>query len=397
MISSLARGRVRFITRSFAPMLFGAIAGACRAPTDGATGAGPEPPRVTGLEVDAREVPHFFTAFSHAGWSFSSPIQTQPYDTPRCRENPDALCLTAYVFRQQWSAVRDWQTVGAWARHADHRGHLYVVGDAVHDGDYADNPALFAKDYCTFVKNVRAVDGSAQFSPGLVEDWATDEWLNAFARALLSVYRGGSCSFNPVSEWEFNLHGRWSEGLAGAQAYVDRRAAWAASQRAPLAAPMVLSGWTLGSTGDDVADDDPAYVARLREFKAWLFAHDNVILARYHDYEPWPEGNPNPHPLTKAGGLTATGRAYAEVTGRIAGARVVHPSATCTWVAEITGGSAPYAFAWSLNGASASASSAISVKSESGFTLEMIVTDASGGRSRAKIEVKVNLDAPPCL
>jgi hypothetical protein len=348
--TSLARSRVRLVIGSCAPVIIGALLGACRTPGDDPAEFGPEQPTVVALQIAPRDVPEFFTM--------------------RGRDTLDAS-----AYRQQWNDVRDWSTVAEWARDPDHRGRLYVVGEAVHDSSkYADDPALFARDYCAFVRGVRAVDGMAQFSPGLIEDWVSEDWLTGFANALLGLARGGSCSFNPVSEWEFAVHPpRWSNGLVDIEAYVDRKAAWATAQRSPLNAPMVLA-WTLDPDG--AAEDDSAYVNRVREFKAWLFAHDDVIGSRY---------------------LGTPGPAFAGVTARIAGAKLVHPSAACVWVVETTGGSEPYAFKWLMNGATVSTSPAISVKSESGFLLELIAADRSGGASRAKLRVETSLDAPPCL
>src|SRR5207253_8077502 len=118
-----------------------------------------------------------------------------------------------------------------------------------------------------------------------------------------------------------------------------------------IAAPLVLSAWTVSWGGDDVADNDPGYLARLREIKTWLFAHEKVVMARYGVYEPYPIASPGPHPLTDVdGNLNPTGRVYAEVTGRIAGPKSIRPRTNCAWLAERTGGSAPFTSEWLVTG-----------------------------------------------
>jgi hypothetical protein len=372
------------------------VAGCGREPT--------APPPITAPPpTDGRAVPGFFFAWSWLGNAYASPIPTQPYDVSQCPEHPTAPCLNAAVYRQQWNDVLDWHSVAAWAGDPKHRGHLFIIGDAVHDsagfgGLYADNPVLFAADYCAFVRGVRAVDSTAEFTPGLMEDFASEAWLNDLAAAIVALHDGGHCSFHPVSEWEFNLYPRWSQGIAEFKAYVDRKAAWAASRPAPVGVPLVLGAWTLGWGGDDIPNDDPAYLVRLREVKAWLFAHENVRMVRYLALEPWPADKPDPHPLAdKNGNLNATGRVYAEVTGRIAGPRLVRPRTTCRWIAERTGGSAPYMYKWLVNGAPAATQPWIDrVGSDSGFVLTMIVTDAAGASSTATLDVTVSEKAPVC-
>ena len=345
----VSASRFRFAISSFARIVcLGAIVTACRAPTETPPESGPPQPTIGMTPIASRDVPGFFTVIT--GDSL----------------NPDE-------YRQQWNDVLDWRTVADWARMPDHRGHLFVVGRSVYDSvSYASSPSRFARDYCAFVKGVRAADAMAQFSPGLIDDTASEEWLDGFAATLLRMYRSGYCSYNPVSEWEFVLRRRWSDSVAGAKSFVDDRVKWT-SRWGPLAVPSVLA-WTLDAEGE-IARDDSVYVNRMREFKSWLFAHDNVIGSR---------------------ALGIPGAVYGEATGRIAGPRVVHPSATCIWVAE-TAGASPVAFTWLMNGVEVSTQSSISIKWESGFTLELIVSDATGGRSRAKIAVEVSLDAPACL
>jgi hypothetical protein len=366
-------------------------------PTSGVT--------IAPVGLQARAFPGFFMAFSWPGNAYTSPIPTQPYDASQCPENPNAPCLNDAVYRQMWNDLLDWKAVADWA--ATHPGHLYILGDGLHTsggmaGRYKDDPALLATEYCTFVRQVRAVDPTSDFTPGLIEPWVKEPWLEAFAAALLAVTQAGNCTSRPLVEWEFNHYPRWSEGVAGFQAYVEKRVAWAMSLPAPIAAPVYWSAWTVsygGSFGtDDVPDDDPRYLARLRELKAYLFGRENIVGARALTFEPWVPEHPDPHPLTdKDGKLNATGLVYAEVTGRIAGPKVVSSLSSCSYVAETTGGPAPYTFKWLANGVEVSTQPAIAVvKPDAPFALELIVTDATGGWSSAKLDVSVSAGEPPC-
>jgi hypothetical protein len=160
----------------------------------------------------------------------------------------------------------------------------------------------------------------------------------------------------------------------------------------------MLSAWVMGFGQDDVPNDDPAYLERLRLFKAFLFQHKNVVGSRALTFEPWSPEKPDPHPLAdKNGNLNATGKIYAEVTGRIAGPTVIRPGSSCAWVAEKTGGSAPFTYQWLSNGVEVATSAAISiVDPASDFALEMRVTDGAGGHNTARISVTVKADAPAC-
>lgn len=364
----------------------------------------PTPPlagdNVTPLTIPARDVPDFFTAFSWYGNNYTSPIRTIQYDASQCPENPNAVCLTDAAYQLQWNDVVDWQPVATFA--ATHPGHLYIVGDGLHNDGYAgrynNDTGLLAKEYCDFVRNVRARDPTSKFTPGLIEPWATDAWLNAFTQAMVAQVQAGTCSTRPIAEWDFNMYGAWSQGLQGIENYVDIKEAWAMSLPSQVAAPLMLSAWVMGFGQDDIPNDDPAYLERLRLFKAFLFQHKNVVGSRALAYEPWAPVNPDPHPLAdKNGNLNATGKAYAEVTGRIAGPTVVRPGSSCAWVVEKTGGSAPFTYKWLSNGAEVATSAAISIAGpDSNFSLEMIVTDGTGGQSTARIDVTIEADAPTC-
>jgi hypothetical protein len=344
----------------------------------------------------------FFMSWSWPGNVYTSPIPTQPYDVSQCPENPNAPCLNPSVYRQQWNDVWDWQSVADWA--LSNPGHLYIVGDEVDHGGFGDrytnSPSTYADEYCAFVRNVRLSDPYAAFSPSgfshLVQDW----WLNDFVSWVLILYQGGNCSSSyPIGEWTFHKFGNWSQGLSGFMQYVNDRAAWAVSRPAPLGQRMVLGAWTLGWVGDDVPNDDPAYVARLREAKAALFQNKNIKLSRYFAFEPWPAENPEPHPLADAAGnLNATGQAYAEVTGRINGPTVVRPSVPCSWSAQTTGGPPPYTYQWWVNYVPVTTSEWLDYTNlGSGFVLQMRVTDGNGAQSMATINVSVSSSAPTCL
>jgi Bacterial Ig-like domain (group 2) len=353
-------------------------------------------------------VSNFFTVFSWP-WPksiYTSPIPTQIYDVSQCPENPNAPCLDDNVnqYRVQWNDVWDWQGVADWAADPRHRGHLYTVGDDLNNGSfgglYTDNPKLYAADYCTFVRNVQRVDPTAEFSPTMIHDNIEDWWLNDFANGVLSAYKSGKCGDKPISEWIFNRYPPWSLGLSGFTDYMGRHADWAVSLPPPLGAPLVAGAWVLGWGGDDVPDDDPAYIARLREAKAWLFANPKIRMARYLLFEPWhaaPEKS-DPHPLADAAGnLNATGRAYAEVTGRIAGPAAIRPNVTCMWTAETTGGPPPYTYEWLVNDTVVKRRHwLVYANSGSRFVLQVRVTDRSGGHSSAKVNVAVSSSAPAC-
>jgi hypothetical protein len=364
----------------------------------------PTPPlagdNVTPLTIPARDVPDFFTAFSWYGNNYTTPIRTIQYDASQCPENPRAVCLTDAAYQLQWNDVLDWQPVATFA--ATHPGHLYIVGDGLHDDGYAgrynDDTDLLAKEYCDFVRNVRAKDPTSKFTPGLIEPWAADTWLNAFAQAMVAQVQAGTCSTRPIAEWDFNMYGAWSQGLQGIESYVNTKEAWAMSLPAPVAAPIMLSAWTMGFGADDIPNDHPDYLARLRQFKAFLFAHENIVGSRALAFEPWAPDNPDPHPLAdKNGSLNATGKVYAEVTGRIAGPTIVRPGSSCSWVVEKTGGSAPFSYKWLSNGAVVAAAAAVSVvEPAAAFTLELVVTDGTGGHNSARIDVAISADAPVC-
>ena len=159
-----------------------------------------------------------------------------------------------------------------------------------------------------------------------------------------------------------------------------------------------MGAWVLGWVGDDVPNDDPAYLARLREAKAWLFANPNIRMARYLLFEPWHPENSDPHPLADAAGnLNATGRAYAEVAGRITGPAAIGPNATCMWTAETTGGSPPYTYEWLVDDVVVKRRHwLVFAHPASPFVLQMRVFDANGGRSDARINVSVSASAPSC-
>ena len=365
----------------------------------------PTPPpagnQVTPLTTPARDFPDFFTAFSWYGHNYTSPIRTIQYDASQCPENPSAVCLTDAAYQLQWNDVLDWQPVATFA--ATHPGHLYIVGDGLHNdgygGRYNDDTALLAKEYCDFVRNVRAKDPTAKFTPGLIEPWATNAWLNAFVQAMVAQVQAGTCSAKPpIAEWDFNMYGAWSQGLQGIESYVNEKEAWAMSRPAEVAAPLMLSAWAMGFGTDDIPNDHPDYLERLRQFKAFLFAHPNVVGSRALTFEPWSPDNPDPHPLAdKNGVLNATGRVYAEVTGRIAGPTAIRPGSSCAWVVEKTGGSAPFTYTWLLNGVQVATSAAISIADPtSDLTLELNVTDGAGGHNTARITVAVKTDAPAC-
>jgi hypothetical protein len=305
-------------------------------------------------------------------------------------------------YRVQWNDVWDWQTVAKWAADPSHRGHLYTVGDDLNAGAYGGlyihNPKLYAADYCTFVRNVLKADPTAEFTPTMIADEAQDWWLNDVADGILSAYKSGNCGQKPVSEWTFNRYSPWSWGLRGFTDYIGSHADWAASLPAPVGAPLVVGAFVLGWFGDDIPNDDPAYVARLREAKAWLFANPKIKMVRYLLFEPWPEKNSDPHPLADAAGnLNASGRAFAEVTGRIAGPSVIRPAATCKWIAETTGGPPPYTYEWLIDDVVVKKRHwLVYANSGAPFVLQMRVIDANGGRSDVRINVSVSQTAPSC-
>ncbi|HEY8176113.1 MAG TPA: Ig-like domain-containing protein [Gemmatimonadaceae bacterium] len=355
----------------------------------------------------ATRVNNFFTAFSWPANVYTSPIPTQPYDVSQCPENPNAPCLddNVNVYRVQWNDVWDWQAVAKWAADPRHRGHLYTVGDDVNaggmDGLYVVDPKRYGADYCTFVRNVQSVDPTAEFGTSMLHDNIEDWWLNDFADAVMSAYKSDRCGTKPISEWTFNVYALWSRGASAFQDYVGRQAAWVTSRPAPIGAPLVLGAWVLGwkARGDDIANDDPAYVARIREVKAWLFANRNIRSARYLLFEPWPPGQSDPHPLADAAGnLNASGRAYAEVTGRIAGPTAVRPEVTCIWTAETTGGPPPpYTYEWLVDDKVIAKRHYVAyANSGLQFALRMRVTDGNGGQSTATINVSVSSSAPSC-
>lgn len=348
----------------------------------------------------------FFTAFSWPGKVYTEPIPTQTYDVSQCPETPGAPCLQADAYRAQWNDVTDWKTVAEWAADPRHRGHLYVVGDDVNaqhgfGGKYWLNPALYAVDYCTFVRNVSAVDPIAEFGTSMIhptEATALSRWLNEFADSVLSHYRAGKCGTRPIAEWTFNVYAPFSQGAAGFADYVGRWAEWAVTRPAPIGAPLVLGAFVLGWPPDDVPDNDPRYIERVREVKTWLFGNRNIRQAKYLLFEPWHPEASDPHPLADANGnLNATGRAYAEVTGRISGPTLVRPNASCLWVAETTAGKAPYTYEWLVNGESVGKRHWL-LKPNVGapFKLQLRVTDANGGISTASIVVSVSDDARTC-
>lgn len=352
----------------------------------------------------ASHVDDFFWSFTWFAKIRTTPIRTQIYDVSQCPEVPLAPCLddNASLYRVQWNDVWDWQPVAAWA--AQHPGHLYTVGDDLNAGSYGgiyvSAPKAYAADLCTFIRNVRKEDPTAKFSPTMIHDTVEDWWLADLVTGLLAEYQAGRCDQNPIDEWMFNVYPRWSDGLPGFTNYIGKHADWAATRPAPFGKPLVVGAFILGGgRADDIANDDPAYVARIREAKAWLFANPNVRLARYLQYEPWPTDNPDPHPLTDAAGtLNATGRAYAEVTGRIAGPKSVRPNATCMWTAETTGNApSPFTYEWSVGGATVSSRHWLVYGTpSSSFTLQLRVTDGAGGFSVAKVDVSVSADAPAC-
>ena len=121
-------------------------------------------------------------------------------------------------------------------------------------------------------------------------------------------------------------------------------------------------------------------------------------MARYLLFEPWHPENSDPHPLADAAGnLNATGRAYAEVAGRITGPAAIGPNATCMWTAETTGGSPPYTYEWLVDDVVVKRRHwLVFAHSASPFVLQMRVFDANGGRSDARINVSVSASAPSC-
>jgi hypothetical protein len=356
----------------------------------------------------AIHVDSFFMVFSWP-WpkaAYKSPIPIQIYDVSQCPENPNAPCLddNAHLFRVQWNDVWDWKSVADWAANPRNRGHLYTVGDDLNAGSfggiYQHNPKLYADDYCRFVRNVQKVDPTAEFTPTMIADAAADWWLNAFADSVLSTFNSGNCGQNPISEWTFNTYTAWDHGVAGFANYIGRHANWAVSLPAPLGKPLVVGAFVLGWYGDDVPNDHPEYVSRLREAKAWLFANPNIKMARYLLFEPWPEApaQSDPHPLADAAGnLNASGRVYAAVTGRIVGPTTVRPEATCIWTAETTLGPPPYTYEWRVNTRKVGRRHwLVHANSGSRFVLQLRVTDANGGHGEATIDVSVTSSAPPC-
>ena len=341
----------------------------------------------------------FFPAFSWWGNPRTAPIITQAYDPSQC---PGTSCLNNSSYRIQWNDIWDYGPVVEWVANPANRGHLYTLGDDVNDYGYEEiyrnDPAGYGRDYCRFVRNVQAVDPTSEFGTSMIHDNVQDWWLNAVADAMLNEHRAGRCGNNPISEWTFNVYGRFSPGLAaGFTDYVDKQSKWAVSLPAPIGKPVFLGAWVLAFS-DNVPNNDPRYLQRLREAKAWLFANPNIRGARYLLYEPWPVERSDPHPLTDAqGNLNATGWVYAEVTGRIAGPRRVRPGATCKWTAETSGGPPPYTYEWSVNGTkSGSAVEFTFTNASAPFTLQMRVTDASLGYGVAKIDVVLDANAPAC-
>jgi hypothetical protein len=352
-------------------------------------------------------VKNFFMAFSWWGNVYERPVPTQLYDVSQCPENPNAPCLDDNIslYRVQWNDVLDWQTVANWAADPRHRGHLYTVGDDLNAAGaygerYTRNPALYSIEYCAFVRNVQAAEPTAEFSPTMIQDTGDEAWLNAFAAGVLAEFNSGNCGTNPISEWTFNTYAVWSRGLSAFTDFVARWSTWAASLPAPIGTKSVLGAWVLGwpPRGLDVPNDDPAYVARLREAKAWLFANPNIRMARYLLFEPWPVENSDAHPLTDlTGQLNLSGRAYADVTGRVAGPTAIPPSTACMWTAETTGGSAPYTYEWFVNGALVGTRHWL-VHHHTGlpFALQLRVTDAAGGQGTTTLNVSVSTRAPSC-
>lgn len=347
----------------------------------------------------------FFTSFTWVAKIRTTPILTHIYDVSQCPEVPSAPCLSdnATQTRVQWNDVWDWQPVATWA--AQNPGHVYTIGDDLNAGSYGgiyvSAPKLYSVDYCTFVRNVRRADPTARFTPTMIHDTVEDWWLNDFVDGLLTEYAAGRCDTNPLEEWVFNVYPRWSVGLSGFTDYIGKYANWAVSRPAPFGAPLVVGAFILGGgRADDIANDAPAYLTRVREAKAWLFANPNIRMARYLHYEPWLPENPDPHPLADAAGnLNATGRAYAEVTGRIIGPKAVRPGATCMWTARTTGHApAPFTYQWTVGDQTLSTRHwLVGPTTQASFTLQMRVTDGSAGFSVAKLDVSVQADAPECI
>lgn len=81
----------------------------------------------------------------------------------------------------------------------------------------------------------------------------------------------------------------------------------------------------------------------------------------------------------------------------IHGPSPVRSGATCTWYADVSGGTAPYSYSWSASGGSGYASGSWYTNSSStSFTLYLTVTDATGASQSTSRWVTVNSTAPAC-
>lgn len=88
------------------------------------------------------------------------------------------------------------------------------------------------------------------------------------------------------------------------------------------------------------------------------------------------------------------------VIARIEGPTIVLPYTVSTWSAVVSGGKAPFTFAWRRSGVPVSTSSTYTGNSESSdFELRLEVSDALGGQSSSTVFVQVwtNPCPPPQL
>ncbi len=86
------------------------------------------------------------------------------------------------------------------------------------------------------------------------------------------------------------------------------------------------------------------------------------------------------------------------LTVSISGLRVVRPNATCTWFANVSGGTPPYSYAWYANGIYVGAYEDLIYKvTSSQTTIAVWVSDAAGGSVSTSINVTTSSTARACF
>lgn len=327
---------------------------------------------------------HFFVA-----WTYSIPFQTNPIQ-------PQVETLEPAEYREYTSGASS--DVLSFA--AANPGHLYIDGDEPDQS--CTSPAAYAASYHDFVAAIRSADATAHFSPaGFAEpndaccppatSCHSDMHSIGYAQQFYDAYVGDYGIAPPVDEWRFHDFGLDFNGdLPSWWSRVQSEAAWSVSH----GANMVLGSW--GFLWWTV--DQPTFLSDMRQAMDLLENDSRINQAAWWSYE----NTGTSHYLQNSDGtLTAEGNQYTQDPGvlsaSISGPTRLAPGVACQWTASVSGGAAPLAYSWTVNGSVIDTSNPFSyTNTGSSFTLGLQVVDEFGVSASTSETVRVTSPGPDC-